>query len=223
MKRAMTWLAGALSVAALATMSPVAFAGKTAPNPMTAKPDKKVELRDDMRKLWEEHVTWTRLFIVSDAGNLPDKDATTQRLLKNQEDMGDAIKPYFGDDAGTKLTALLKDHIVIAAQLVDAAKAKDDAKVDETKQKWAANADQIAEFLASADPQDWPVDTVKSMMHEHLTLTTDEAVSQLGGNFPQSVADYDRIETQALMMADTLSNGILHKFPGKFMERQAGR
>src|SRR5688572_21804546 len=72
-------------------------------------------LRNAMRKLWEDHITWTRLFIVSEAADLPDKAATTERLLRNQVDIGNAIKPYYGDPAGNKLADLLKDHIMIAA------------------------------------------------------------------------------------------------------------
>jgi hypothetical protein len=207
----------ALAVAPVATASPA-----TNKNDMASQ-EKKAALHDGMRKLWEEHVTWTRLFIVSDAGSLPDKDAVTERLLKNQQDIGDAIKPYFGDAAGTQLTGLLKDHILIAAQLVDAAKAKDSAKVDEASAKWTANADQLAQFLSTADPKDWKLDATKAMLHEHLSLTTDEAKAQLEGRYADSVADYDKIEAQALMMADTLTNGIEAKFPTKFQERQAKR
>src|SRR5881396_292768 len=84
---------------------------------------------DAMRKLWEDHVTWTRLFIVSAAAGLPDKDATTQRLLQNQTDIGNAVAELYAADAGNKLTALLRDHILIAANIVAAAKAGDNAKV----------------------------------------------------------------------------------------------
>ena len=81
----------------------------------------------DMRKLWEDHITWTRLYIVDAIGGLPEKAATTQRLLQNQVDLGNAIKPFYGDAAGAKLTSLLRDHILIAAELIDAAKAGDSA------------------------------------------------------------------------------------------------
>src|SRR3954471_12360959 len=95
---------------------------------------------DAMRKLWEDHVTWTRLFIISAAAGLPDKDATTQRLLQNQTDIGNAVSSYYGKDAGTKLTSLLRDHILIAADLVGAAKGGATAKVDSLNKRWRANA-----------------------------------------------------------------------------------
>ena len=188
---------------------------------MNANRSKRLELHDAMRKLWEDHVTYTRLFIVSDAGNLPDKDATTKRLLKNQEDLGNAIKPYFGNDAGTKLTGLLRDHILIAAKIVDAAKVNDKAKVDAATRQWFANADDIAAFLSQANPESWPISATKPMMHDHLNLTLQEATAQIKGQFADAIAAYDKIVEQAMMMADTLSSGIIKRSPDQFGERQA--
>src|SRR5215813_2428483 len=130
-----------------------------------------------MRKLWEDHITWTRIFIISAAADLPDKDAATQRLLQNQVDIGNAIKPYYGDAAGNKLTALLKEHITTAAEVVAAAKANDKAKLDDANKRWSANADQIADFLSSANATNWPAAEMRSMMHDHLNLTTKEVVA----------------------------------------------
>ncbi len=82
-----------------------------------------------MRRLWEDHIVWTRQFVVSAVADLPDKAAATERLLRNQADIGDAIKPFYGDAAGQRLTALLREHITVAAELVAAAKAGDKVKM----------------------------------------------------------------------------------------------
>ena len=177
---------------------------------------KEAALHDAMRKLWEDHITWTRLFIVSAVADLPDKAATTERLLQNQVDIGNAIKPYYGDAAGEKLTALLKTHITTAAELVAAAKANDSAKVADASKRWYANADEIAAFLSGANPKSWPPAEMKQMMREHLDLTTAEVVAHLKGNWPEDVAAYDKIHTQILQMADMLTNGIINQYPAKF-------
>ena len=115
------------------------------------------QLRTDMRKLWEDHVTWTRLYIVSVGAALPDKDLTAKRLIQNQVDIGNAIKPFYGEDAGNKLTELLKEHILGAADLLAAAKAGDQAKVATEKARWYRNADDVAAFLSAANPKNWPL------------------------------------------------------------------
>ncbi|HEY6041074.1 MAG TPA: hypothetical protein VIX58_03005, partial [Anaerolineae bacterium] len=146
-----------------------------------------VDFRNAVRKLWEDHVTWTRLYIVSVAADLPDKDLTAQRLLQNQTDIGNAIKPYYGDDAGNKLTALLKDHILGAADLLAAAKAGDKAKTDAASAKWYANGDDIATFLSGANAKSWPLDAMKAGMKMHLDLTLQESVDRLGGKFADDI------------------------------------
>ncbi len=176
----------------------------------------KTELRNAMRKLWEDHITWTRLFIVSAAADLPDKDATTQRLLQNQTEIGNAIKPFYGDAASDKLTALLRDHILISADLVGAAKAQDTAKKDEAAQRWSANADEVADFLSKANSKNWPAADMRKMMQEHLDLTTNEAVARLQGDWTADIAAYEKAHEQILQMADMLSDGIINQFPNKF-------
>jgi len=176
----------------------------------------KSEFHDAMRKLWEDHVTYTRLFIVGAAGNLPDKDATTQRLLQNQADIGNAVSDFYGKEAGDKLTELLKEHITTAAEIVEAAKAGDQAKAGDAKTRWYANADQIATFLHTANSKNWPLETLKGAMKTHLDQTADEVTHQLKGDYPAAIADYDAIVKHILMMADVLSDGIERQFPGKF-------
>ena len=169
---------------------------------------------DGMRKLWEDHIVWTREFIVSFAADGADLSAVTDRLLRNQDDIGDAIKPFYGDAAGEQLSALLRDHILGAAALLDAATNGGD--VDAASNAWYDNADAIAEFLAVANPRAWPVGETKAMMKDHLDLTLAEAVNRLQGNFAADIAKYDEIHVQILHMADMLSDGIIAQFPASF-------
>ena len=168
------------------------------------------------RKLWEDHITWTRVFIISAAADLPDKSAATERLLQNQVDIGNAIKPYYDDAAGEKLTTLLKEHITTAAEVVAAAKANDKAKLDDANKRWFANSDQVADFLSSANQKNWPAAEMRSMMRDHLNLTTAEAVARLKGDWAADIAAYDKIHEQILHMADMLSNGIIKQHSAKF-------
>jgi hypothetical protein len=171
---------------------------------------------DAMRQLWEDHIVWTRAFIVSFAADQPDLAVVTDRLLRNQDDIGDAVKPFYGEAAGEQLSGLLREHILGAAALLNAAKAGDADAVAAASAAWYANADEIAEFLAAANPRSWPVDEMKAMMKDHLDLTLSEAVNRLQGNYADDIAAYDQIHTQILHMADMLSDGIMAQFPSKF-------
>ena len=142
-----------------------------------------VAFRQHMRNLWTDHVAWTRLFIVSAVAGLGDTDATAGRLLQNQADIGDAVAGFYGEEAGAQLEALLRDHILIAGDLIAAAKAGDDTTLKAKSTAWYANADEIAAILAGANPA-WPVGTLQDMMRGHLDQTLDEATAQLTGDFP---------------------------------------
>ncbi len=177
---------------------------------------KELFLREGMRKLWEDHITWTRLAVISLTTDLPDTQATVGRLLGNQTDIGNAIKPYYGVAAGKQLTALLREHIVIAADLIAAAREGDQAGVATQQARWTANADQIATLLSKANPRSWKPGAMRAMMRDHLRLTTDEVVARLQSDWAADVRAYDRIHVQILHMADMLSAGIVKQFPSTF-------
>ena len=177
-------------------------------------PAKSMTLHDNMRRLWSDHVVWTRQYIVAAIADDPSANVALTRLLRNQEDIGNAIRPYYGDAAGAKLTDLLKQHIAIAGELVAAAKAGDQAKQTDADRRWHNNAADIATFLSGANPN-WSRDAVLGMLNTHLTLTTHEAVARLQKNWGDDQMTFDSIFSQAMDMADTLSDGIIKQFPTK--------
>jgi hypothetical protein len=175
-----------------------------------------VALREDMRRLWEDHITWTRLAIISLTTGSPDTDATVGRLLQNQVDIGNAVKPFYGEAAGNELTGQLRRHILIAADVIAAAKAGDAAKLAEAQARWAANGYDIAALLHSVNPHHWPLATMKAEMHMHLELTTQEVVARLEGRWADDVAAYDKVHDHALHLSDLLSDGLIAQFPKRF-------
>ena len=199
----------ALAFVAAAACATAAMSTATSTSPASAT------LHDGMRKLWSDHVVWTRLYIVSAVAGDASAQTAANRLLRNQEDIGNAIVPYYGAAAGTQLTNLLKQHILIAVDLVTAAKAGDQAKVADADSRWHANANDIATFLSGANPN-WPKATVLAMLNQHLALTTQEATARIQGRWGDDAAAFDSIFNQILNMADALSDGIVKQFPNRF-------
>ncbi len=177
--------------------------------------EKEVRLSNAMRLVWEQHVYWTRMTINSIVFNLPDVDAVTARLLRNAADMGNLLKPFYGNRIAEKFSNLIRDHLVIAAELVKAAKAGNQQAVADAERRWFTNAEEIAEFLSRINPF-ISRDEFREMFFEHLELTTQEAVLTLQNKFQSSIAVFDKIEAEALEMADTITNAIVKQFPRKF-------
>lgn len=174
-----------------------------------------VELRMGMRKLWEDHITYTRNYIISALADLEDIGKVAERLLKNQDDIGDAIKPIYGDEAGKKLAALLRDPILVATEVVKAATMGNNEELSKASKKWTANADDIAAFLSGANPN-WPKNVLQDMLHKHLEYTTQEVVSRLKKDWASDIQAYDKGHVHMLMLADALTDGIVKQFPDKF-------
>ena len=206
---------GSACVLALGCAPAVVTTGSTGDAMMAMSPS--ATLHRDMRKLWSDHVIWTRDYIVAATSGDPSAQAIAGRLLRNQDDIGNAIAPYYGAAAGSKLTDLLKQHITIAVDLVSAAKAGDKAKQDDADRRWHSNAADIATFLSGANPN-WPRQALLDMLNQHLSLTTNEAVARLQHRWADDIAAFDAIFPQALMMADALSDGIVKQFPGRFQD-----
>ncbi len=177
---------------------------------------KALALHDDMRALWEAHGTWTERAIVDFVGGLPDTRLVIARLLHNQTDIGNAVKPYYGRKAGNQLTALLKAHINAAVAVLKAAKSGDSHAVATAKAAFYANGNRVAAFLHAANPRHWSLGAMKTMMRIHLNQVVALAVDQLEGHYAAAVAEYDVYIGHIIDMADMLSSGIIEQFPARF-------
>ena len=177
--------------------------------------DAAISLTRAMQRLWTDHVVWTRLYVITAVDERPELEAATTRLLKNQEDIGNAIVPLYGKAAGKQLTGLLKQHILIAVDLVAAAKAGDQKEFKTYDKKWDSNAEDIATFLSGANPHLTKKDVV-DLLHLHLSLTKDEAVARISKDFTKDAAVFDQILTEILTLSDALSQAIVAQFPAKF-------
>lgn len=197
-------------------LSPLKFQAKENASSMTLPYTKaRCELRLAQQKLWIDHVLWTRNFIISDLASLKDKDDVLERLLKNQDDIGNSFKPYYGEETSNKLSKLLREHIEIAGQVVAAAKNNDASNLQKYNKLWYENADQIAAFLSSINPN-YQNDVLQDMLYKHLQFLTDQVVARLNSDWKADIKAYDEGEEHMIMFADTLAMGIIKQFPEKF-------
>jgi len=191
-----------------------------------------------MRQLWSDQVFFTRRYIIAALRGSPVSealvrmlhgavppiatapgvrdlvphfgpgDAAAIRLLENVEAMGEALVPHFGKKAGTAFTHLLRQHILIAVQLVSAARSGNISKFKLEDERWIANADEIADFLNRLNPS-WPRHEVARRLQLLLQLTKDEAVARVTGDVDGERRTFDRIYSEAMELADVLTTGLV--------------
>lgn len=179
--------------------------------PDTCFTGNEVALMNQLRRLWEEHIMWTRSFIISAVSELGDLDAVTARLLRNPDDFGNLLSLFYGVEIGDEFKTLLSDHLLIAADLVNAAKMGNTEAADSTRAKWYDNADDIAMFLSEINPN-WNLMVWQSLLYEHLEMVENEAVTRLNEDYEQNVMSFDQMQTQALQMADYMFEGLAKQF-----------
>jgi hypothetical protein len=205
-------------IAFLLSLALLAWAGPAAAHENRTGQDRAGELRADMRKLWEDHVAYTAFFYKAAIDGGDDAGKIAARLLRNQDDIGNAVKPFYGEEAGNKVAALLRDHILIAADLVKSAKAGDAAGQELANKKWYRNADDLAALLSSVNPH-WPRKTLEGALRGHLQMVTEQVVATLHHDTAAAIAAYDKGADHMLMVADVLTTGIVKQFPARFRDR----
>jgi phosphoserine phosphatase len=178
--------------------------------------EQEVAFKAAMRSLWTDHVVWTRDVIHGILGKTPETTNALNRLLQNQVDIGNAIKPYYGDVAGKQLADLLTAHIATAGNMLVAARDGNTDAFNQAHTAWYQNGDDIAAFLNSANPDNWKLAHMKEHMKDHLDKTLAEAVAHLEGRYADEVVAYDDAYEQLMHMADLLADGIIAQFPDKF-------
>ncbi|MGN0614327.1 MAG: acetylglutamate kinase [Porcipelethomonas sp.] len=169
------------------------------------------KIRNEMRKLWSQHVYWTRMFIISTVEKLNDLSFVTDRLLENPSDFSMALKMFYDAKTADRFGKLLTDHLKTGGDLVSALNMRKTEKADALRDQWYMNADEISCFLSSVNPN-WCEKNWKDMMHRHLSMTEKEAGFRISKNYPKDIDTFNAIEKEALEMADNMPSGIIRQF-----------
>ena len=174
-----------------------------------------VQLLKQMNLVWEQHIMWTRMLLISIAENLKDLEATQARLLRNPKDIADVFRRFYGNVVANRIQQLLTEHLTIGKDLIVALKNKNQEEATRLNTKWYQNADEMAEAFSSINPF-YPREEIRNMLYQHLRLTTNEVNNRLQGNYVEDINSYDMVQKEILRMSQFFVNGIVKQFPNLF-------
>lgn len=176
---------------------------------------KQINLINSMRLRWSQHVYWTRMLLISIAERLKDVDAVTARLMRNPNDIAGIFADYYSTDVAGTISQLLSEHLQIGAALITALRDGMTAQADALDHQWYVNADKMSNAFGAINPY-YKQEEMREMLYRHLDLTKQEVAMRLAGNYPADISAFDAVETEALMMADAFSSGLIRQFPQMF-------
>lgn len=174
-----------------------------------------VRLLEQMNLVWEQHIMWTRMLLISIAENLKDLDVTQARLLRNPRDIANVFRPYYGSNVANEIERLLTEHLAIGKDLIVALKNNNKDQATVLERNWYRNADDMADAFSSINPF-YPREEVRRMLYEHLQLTSNEVSARLNGNYAEDIRAYDMVQKEILEMSRFFVNGIVRQFPNLF-------
>jgi hypothetical protein len=170
-----------------------------------------MNLMNELRRLWMEHMIWTRQYIVSALSGLPDLDIVQKRLLRNPMDFANVLEVFYGRQKADTLRSLLEEHLKIAAAVLDYGKQGNTKAMEQYSRLWYGNADRIAAFLAGINPA-WSAEDWMKLLHDHIRMVADMATARLQEEYMKDSIIFDMALEQALSMADTMAAGMIRQF-----------
>ncbi len=216
-KRVFTTMILLLAAVTLLAVPYSSFAkGKEAAVKLTPKT---AELKLALRDLWVGHIFWVRnVVLTTKMADAAAAKVEEQQVVQNARDIANAIVPYYGKEAGDKLFNLLAGHYGAIKDCMNASFAGNKEAMNAGVQKMNKNAEEIATFLSSANPNNWPKAAILAALAAHggFHMAQIEAIN--AKDFSSEAKTWEAMKNQVYVIADTLADGIVKQFPQKFGE-----
>jgi hypothetical protein len=175
----------------------------------------KSTLRNNMKDLWDDHMVYTRNLIISSISSIGDKDRITERLLRNQQEIGNSFIPMYGDQAGIKITRLLKEHVNIASEIVESARKSETNSYQSAVKKIHQNADELSKYLTNLNPY-WNSNDLRGMLYKHISYMNGEINARVKKDWLADIEAYDRGHEHMMLFSEMITNGMINQNPNSF-------
>lgn len=176
---------------------------------------------EQVEHLWCKTVDYTRNAIISILSGLEDIDAVIARIMSLQEDIGNAVAPYYGDEAATAVTSLLKQHVSTLLDIVR--NIRNGGNTEALEAALQVNIDSIATFLDGADPDNWPKDVVLGLLKKHVECALKEARARFAKDWTSEFVAYEECKANIEKLAYAMADGIVEKFPEAFVMQYSSK
>lgn len=202
----------ALAVAAVLAAAP-AHAATPGHDHGAAPAATAAQTRDALRDLWIGHVFWVRnVALETLAGNAAAARAAEDQVVANARQIAGAIEPFYGKAAADTLFGQLAGHYGAVKEWL---LARDKAGQDAAFKKLVANADEIAAFLSSANPN-LPKETLRGLLLAHGGHHVQQIRQLRAKDYAAEAQTWQAMTQHMYVIADALAGALVKQFPAKF-------
>lgn len=170
-----------------------------------------INLNNDMRQSWLQHLYWARMLMTSLFKNLDDMDAVEARTMRTPEDIAEAFAHFYPRNQMDQLNRLLSEHTELTGQMMTVMKNRDMQKIDQIERIWYQNAEKLAALLSSMN-KEYSYEQLIQSLGKHLDMLKRQMAASLEGNYDEEVRIFDESENQMMELADYLTEGLLQQF-----------
>jgi hypothetical protein len=175
-----------------------------------------LKARMEMRRVWSDHATLTRQYIVSAASDNPDTEALAKRVQQNADDLANTLGQYYSDGVRARLSTLFRMHATLFSDAVTMAKTNEKDEMSSVQDKLEMNGRETIAFLCSLNPR-WDEATLRGEFEQHVNRENDELTAHVQQGGLGDLVASDEAQKQIVELADMLSSGIERQFPDRFV------
>ncbi|HEX5682783.1 MAG TPA: hypothetical protein VFY73_02010 [Ideonella sp.] len=184
--------------------------------PVAVSASKLVQTDATLRDLWLGHAFWTRAVSAELlSGNEPAAAAAEEQAVANARQLSQAMAAFYGSAASEQVFKLLAGHYGAVKQYTLATRAHSAQTQDAARQAMVKNAEEIAVFLSSANPN-LPIDGLRGMLLAHGGHHMQQIQQLADRQYTQEAQTWGAMKDHMYGIADALTLAIAKQFPKRF-------
>lgn len=173
--------------------------------------NRRIDLINRFRKLWLNHVVWTRSFMVGTEVGSGDLVHIYDRLIIGALDFAKDLATYYGLDMASEFKKLFTENIEIVKSYIEAVDQNDDDGVEASRKKSSDNIEELSILLTKLNPY-WNGKIWTTLLTQYMQITEEEIILYFSKNYEGEIQLFDELERHILEIADYMANAIARQF-----------
>ncbi len=174
--------------------------------------EKELELNQYMRKLLGENTIWMRNYTISYMANHTDMKDVTQRLMKNQAEIGKAFGLWFGKEKGNAIGDLMSKNLISFGDILK-------GMMDKNKNE-SIISEKLVDYLVKINPK-WSKTDLGHNFKKYNEMFINSATARYRKKHNEEIEAFDKAHNYAMHdLADYITKGIVDEFPEKFDKKK---